>query len=283
MVSGISAFGAGSSLLPAQTAAAPSTGGALQTASPPSPQTQNALDALKTLSQPVSSANDTAKSAAIQKLEELKNQLKALMMLGGDPKQRAKEAAAIAQQIAAAAQAYAQAGGDASTLATSGAASDAGAGTTAVAPSETGAEAASSPNPGAAPVTTPAAGANASGQADAGTAGQGQGDGSTGNGSANVSAAASTTTAPAQGGSSQMDQAFMQEAQNLAHQAKAIIQAAEQRLKLQHQASDPTVAGAGDAAVAAVEASANQIGASSIGGYDGSIPALSTPAISITA
>jgi hypothetical protein len=80
-----------------------------------------------------------------------------------------------------------------------------------------------------------------------------------------------------------MDQAFIQEARNLAHQAKAIIQAAEQALKLQHQTSDPTVASAGDTAVAAVGADANAIDAFSTGGYDGSIPAPSTPAISITA
>jgi hypothetical protein len=80
-----------------------------------------------------------------------------------------------------------------------------------------------------------------------------------------------------------MDQAFIQGAQNLARQAKAIIQAAEQALKLQHRTPDPTVARAGDAAVAAVAAAANEIDASSAGGYDGAIPTPSASAISITA
>lgn len=80
-----------------------------------------------------------------------------------------------------------------------------------------------------------------------------------------------------------MDQAFIQEARNLARQAKAIIQAAEQSLKRLHRASDPAVAGAGDAALAAVAAAANQIDASSTGGYAGVVPAPPPPAISITA
>ena len=80
-----------------------------------------------------------------------------------------------------------------------------------------------------------------------------------------------------------MDQAFIQEARNLARQAKAINQAAEQAMKLKHQTSDPTVARAGDAALAAVEAAADQIDASSTAGYDGAVPTPSASAISITA
>jgi hypothetical protein len=80
-----------------------------------------------------------------------------------------------------------------------------------------------------------------------------------------------------------MDQAFVQEARTLAGQAKAIIQAAEQVLKRQHKTSDPAISGAGDAALAAVGAAANQIDAAPAGIYASSAPAAPEPAISITA
>jgi electron transport complex protein RnfC len=273
MVSGISSSSlAGLALFSAQTSAASaSTGGGSPSAGAlVNPQLQDALQALKILRQQGSSAGDAAKGAAMQKLAALKAQLKALMMLGGAPKQRALEAAAIAKQIAAAAEAYAQAGGDSSSSVA------AGAGTATLA-----GPASAPPDQSEGPVsTTPAgAGAPATGQADDGAAGQGQGRGSTGASGGGANAATPSAT----GGWSQMDQAFVQEARTLAQQAKAIIQAAEQRLKLQHETSDPTAAGAGDAAVAAVGAAANQIGASQAGGYDGSVPTPPAPAISISA
>jgi hypothetical protein len=82
-------------------------------------------------------------------------------------------------------------------------------------------------------------------------------------------------------GASKADEEFVQEARILAHLTRSIIQAAEQALKQKHQTPDPTVAGAGDAAISAVDATANEIGVSSAGGYDGAIPSPSILAISI--
>jgi hypothetical protein len=315
LVSGIAASVAGASLLSTQTAPTTSVGTASSgaktvllgpaspsTGAPLSQQTQDALAALKTLSEKGSSAGDAAKGAAMQKLATLKAQLKTLMMMGGDPKQRAKEAAAIARQIAAAAQAYAQAGGDTSTLDLPAAGSGTEAAPASDDPASSGATAGAAPqaqsdasaSPPAAPPsaaaapastpTTPAATATsdaapADGPTGAGAVGQGQAEGSP----APSASAATAGSAPAKCDSTQMDQAFILEARTLAQQAKAIIKAAEQALKLQHRTVDPTVAGAGDAAVDAVGAAANQIDASSTGGYDGSAPAPSAPAISITA
>jgi hypothetical protein len=298
MVNGIAASVAASSLFSIQSATT-AAGASATAGARPDHQTQDALAAVKTLSQAGSSAGDAAKGAAMQKLAMLKAQLKTLMMLGGDPKQRAKQAAAIAQQIAAAAAAYAQAGGDPSSLALPGA----GVGTSAAlapasaaqsasgqdvpagAPQAPQAGSASAPtpasgaDPGAVPSTTPADGAApANVGIEAGAAGQ------SGKSSANSSGGEpSTTPATASGGSSQMDQAFVQEARTLAGQAKAIIQAAEQVLKRQHKTSDPAISGAGDAALAAVGAAANQIDAAPAGIYASSAPAAPEPAISITA
>ena len=54
---------------------------------------QNARNALATLRQVRAGMGRSGKDAAIQKLAELKARLKSLMLLGGDPKTRAREAA----------------------------------------------------------------------------------------------------------------------------------------------------------------------------------------------
>ena len=110
MVSGIGSAPASAPLRAAQTAPA-SADGASATDSYDE-QLQGALQALKSLSQNNSNANEARRSADQQTLETLKAEPKSLMMFVGDPKQRAQEAAAIAKQIAAAVQDYAQAGGD---------------------------------------------------------------------------------------------------------------------------------------------------------------------------
>ncbi len=83
-------------------------------ATPVSPADQASADklqaarrALSTLQQVKSSMAHSGKDAAQQKLAWLKARLKNLMLLGGDPKSRAREAAAIAKEIANAARDYA--------------------------------------------------------------------------------------------------------------------------------------------------------------------------------
>ncbi len=264
----------------------------------PTQQLQNASQAVKTLGQQGSSASDGAKGAAMQKLDALKAQLKALMMLGGDPKERALEAAAIAKEIAAAARAYAQAGGDPGSLAVpapettieESPTSDAQAGSESFVPGTATPDLSPGPmmsppitdastDANTSPSTTPTGtGASVGLLADAGAAGnQIKSSTTTNDSSANAALSA------AKAGSSAMDRAFFQEALRLAHQAKAIILSAEQRLSLQHAALDPAVVHAADAAVAAVASAANQVGASQTGDYNGSIPESSAPAVSLTA
>src|ERR1700760_1696204 len=57
------------------------------------------------------SGSATSASMAKAKLQALQQRLKMLMLMGGDPKQVAKESAQIAKQIGAAAKAYADASG----------------------------------------------------------------------------------------------------------------------------------------------------------------------------
>ena len=107
---------------------------------PPAPAPQppangslaDARQAVQTLSTIKTSTKDADKAAAEQKLSQLRDELKTLIMMGGDPKSVAKQAAQIARQIAAAAQAYAQAGGDPGPSVTAAPASAAAANSSAV-------------------------------------------------------------------------------------------------------------------------------------------------------
>lgn len=72
-----------------------------------------AASALNQLKQSANSDKEAAADAAKKKLEALRQRLKTLMMMGGDPKAVAKEAAQIAKEIGAAAKAYAKASGGA--------------------------------------------------------------------------------------------------------------------------------------------------------------------------
>jgi hypothetical protein len=222
-------------------------------------QLQNALQALKTLRQQTTTANGDQKAAAKQKLDALKAQLKALLEFGGDPKQRAREAAAIAKQIAAAAQEYAQAGGDPGPAA---------------APTEPSTTNASAPSSGGQTTSDRTASTDASGQNAAATSARTQ--------SSATSNDASQNTPATGGGSSDADQQFIAEARTLAAQAKAIIQAAAQNLKNKHESLDSADARAGDDAVAAVQKAAEDLGGSAAG-YAGAIPTPTTPTLSITA
>jgi hypothetical protein len=262
MVSGIASVPSGAIL--ASTGSTNTVGGSVTAG--PLAGIQDALQAFQTLKTQALSPSDAQKSAALQKLQSLKAELKALMMLGGDPKQRAQEAAAIAKQIAAATESYFQAGGDPSAAGAAPAvAATATAATTTTSQDPTADRASSeATETTAAPTTaapTPAQTPSAGGEPI-----QGQ-----------------TTAATPSNGSSQADAAFIQEARDLAQQAKAIIKAAAQSLRSTPQALDPATDGAGDAAASAVEQAASGLGVAASGGYDGAIALPTAPAISITA
>jgi hypothetical protein len=92
-------------------------GSAADTPTAPTPasadEARNAktLSALNQLRQSANSDKDAAADAAKKKLEALRQRLRTLMMMGGDPRAVAKEAAQIAKEIGAAAKAYAKASG----------------------------------------------------------------------------------------------------------------------------------------------------------------------------
>jgi hypothetical protein len=235
-------------------------------------QLQDALQALKTLSQQPSSSSSGIKAAAKQRLDELKSELKNLQLLGGDPKQRAQEAARIAREIAAAVKAYAQAGGTSNgsdPAASSSAPSAEGAGQTQSGDASTAsATTAGADDPSIDAAATDASAADASAAATAQT-----GDPSTlaaspaaqgaGQYGAQPSQGASTPTTPAPSGSSSDDQKFLQEAKDLANQANSIIKTAAQALQRHHKTLPPGTSGSGDAALAVVDKAADELGGSS--------------------
>lgn len=72
---------------------------------------KTALSALTGSKKGTVAGRAAAKADALKKLDALKQRLKALMLMGGDPKTVAKQAAQIAKQIAQVAKDYAAAGG----------------------------------------------------------------------------------------------------------------------------------------------------------------------------
>jgi hypothetical protein len=118
---------------------------------PLSDEQRQASDAIRTLHQVQKQLVDDRKSAALQKLERLREQLRILRSLGGDPKTIARQAKLIAQEIGAAATEYAAAvasegGGDASAPADPSSTAPAGSDTGSSA-SGTAATAGSTPEP----------------------------------------------------------------------------------------------------------------------------------------
>jgi hypothetical protein len=76
---------------------------------PLSDEQRQARDAIRTLNQVQKQLVDDRKSSALQKLDRLREQLRILRSLGGDPKTIARQAKQIAQEIGAAATEYAAA------------------------------------------------------------------------------------------------------------------------------------------------------------------------------
>ena len=99
---------------PVQKAASATHAANPATPSPSDQKLQQARDALVKLKAVRGSAQASRSDAARAKLEALKQRLKMLMMMGGDPKTVARQAAQIAKEIGQAAKEYAAAGGGAS-------------------------------------------------------------------------------------------------------------------------------------------------------------------------
>ena len=176
---------------------------------------REAITKLKTLGD---TAKSTGSEIARQKLEALKQRLKMLLMMGGDPKAVAREAAQIAKEIGAAAKDYAAAAG--------GGSADAAA----AAPDETP-PAAEAPPANAAP---PAEAAPADpAKPDAPNAAQAAVPGAPKAEGATSDKPAPKTTAVAPSGPSGPDPVIT-EAKLLAAQAKAILKAAIERAKREH-------------------------------------------------
>jgi hypothetical protein len=130
---------------------------------------REANDAIRTLDQVKKQLVDDRKSAALQKLERAREQLRVLRSLGGDPKTIARQAKLIAQEIGAAATEYA-----------------------AAVASEGGADASAPADPSAA---APAADDSGSSASDAGTtAGSTPPEAATGQGAPAVTGAATDAT-----------------------------------------------------------------------------------------
>lgn len=122
---------------------------------------REANDAIRTLNQVKKQLVDDRKSAALQKLERAREQLRILRSLGGDPKTIARQAKLIAQEIGAAATEYAAAvasegGADASAPADPSAAAPAADDSDSSA-SDAGTTAGSTPEAATAPAVTGAA------------------------------------------------------------------------------------------------------------------------------
>jgi len=202
---------------------------------------QAAKRALSTLQQVKSSMAHSGKDAAQQKLAWLKARLKNLMLLGGDPKSRAREAAAIAKEIANAARDYA-AGGASAAPAPTPAAAD-------TTPTEV--QDPNSPPPDAQAGDGTGQPAAATVATDAQQPGQASKDQPPANG-----------PAPS-GGANDADREFIREARLLAQQAKAILEGvahAAKRTKGPHETPSREEAAAGDQAVEAVDKAAHDLG-----------------------
>jgi hypothetical protein len=193
-------------------------------------QLQGALTTLKGLHD---SSKSTAAGLAQQKLEALKQRLKMLMMFGGDPKQIAKEAAQIAKEIGQAAKDYANAVGGGSS------------GTASAEPLV--ADAATDPAPAADALAPTKQAATATPQDATAIAATGEQSAATATVAASATGADTTKTGPssatpkpaaapdASHGSG--PDPVLEEAKQLAARAKAILQAAIAKAKLQH--ADP--------------------------------------------
>jgi hypothetical protein len=168
------------------------------------------------------SAKAARSGAAMAKLEALKQRLKMLLMMGGDPKTVARQAAQIAKEIGEAAKEYAAAGGGTPTPVPTAAPQ-------APAPAAaTGASAADAPKTTdkASNATTPTPGATPSDDPSAGA-------GPTTDPASAAKPSATTTASP---GPSAPDP-VIGEAKTLAARAKALFKAAIERAKREH--ADP--------------------------------------------
>lgn len=236
---------------------------------------QDLRDAVGKLKTAADSARSAGADLARQKLEALKQRLKMLLMMGGDPKSVAHEAAQIAKEIGEAAKAYAAAGGSVST--SQGAAD--------VPPSPASADAAASPAPPDAPTAAPDAPAASPANAPAGP-----GDDKTAakTGPAVMEEPTAKTIAPS--GPSGPDP-FITEAKQLSAQARAILKAAIARARREH--ADPQDLKEDQAKVDAAEKDV-QDAARSLNATDATAaysssgeaapePAAATPAVSVNA
>ena len=191
-------------------------------------QMRDAVVKLKTVGD---SAKAARSGAAMAKLEALKQRLKMLMMMGGDPKTVARQAAQIAKEIGEAAKEYAAAGGGTPvpvpTAAPQVAPAAAGDAAAAGVPQATdGANDGATPTP----APTPAPGAAPSGTPSAGP------DPKTDPKTDPASAAKPSAKTTASAGPSAPDP-VLAEAKTLAARAKALLKAAIERAKREH--ADP--------------------------------------------
>ncbi|MBS0362679.1 MAG: hypothetical protein JSR98_14985 [Proteobacteria bacterium] len=244
---------------PAQTVqgqgkAAPEDAGAPSAIAAADQKIADEKDALGKLQSAASSAKASPSALAKAKLKALQQRLKMLMLMGGDPKMVAREAARIAKEIGQAAKAYADATGGSDSGATSEASSDAAAAqqdATQAASAAQGGDA-SSPNAqaagdpsasdppaiGQAPATDPAATDPSKAGDPAAAGGQAQTQDAT---KAPQQPPAQTllppviTTVGPAAVKTKLPDPIIEEARVLEASAKAIAQAAIQKLKAQHK------------------------------------------------
>lgn len=206
-------------------------------------------DAVTKLKTSGNSGNKSSSDIAKAKLEALKQRLKMLLLMGGDPKTVAKQAAQIAKEIGQAAKAYADASGGATASATAAETPDTATAPTAPAATSdpattdpaTMADPVASADPAVAAATTPdgatgtppSAGPGTPTTADSSTAAKGSTPAAA---KADPTSPIKTTSQhPATGGSDRAaSDPVIAEAKVLAAQAKAILKAAIQRAKREH-------------------------------------------------
>lgn len=188
---------------------------------------QEAAGALSRLSQSARSDKEAAADAAKKKLEALRERLKTLMMMGGDPKAVAKEAAQIAKEIGQAAKDYAKAGGGAA-AAGAGAAASASSATQAAgaAGGQTSGDATAVADP-----STPL-GADASGAPEGAQAGAAE------NSVAKAGEVSAQDGGAAGLGGGQSDDPVVKAARKLAQTAKELFTSASQQAQRQHKTGD---------------------------------------------
>lgn len=186
---------------------------------------QDEKDALAKLKALPAQAKATSSGLAKAKLDALKQRLKMLMMMGGDPKTIAREAAQIAKEIGQAAKEYADAAGGSDGGASAEATSDA------ASAQQDGGGAPSAGDPAQAPNTVDATPQASATKADGSTS-DGKDAASPNDPQASGKSAdtkAGTTSAP------KGPDPTIEEAKALAAQAKALLKAALQRLKTEHR------------------------------------------------